>query len=62
MDFSDADRQTLQNVVRLIWAKGTHNPDEGMVALQFTQLVQRVIQAQAPKAAEEPKTELLKKV
>ena len=55
-ELSDNDKNLLANASRLIWAKGTNNKAEGIVAVNFQDLVERLINPQPPaKAPEVPK-------
>ncbi len=42
MELSDNDKNLLANASRLIWAKGTNNKTEGIIAVNFQDLVERL--------------------
>lgn len=51
MDLSDKQRQLLKATVELIWAKGAHNPQQAVIAYEFTQFVEQAVKEQ-PKPEE----------
>lgn len=56
MELSEQDKNLLANASRLIWAKGTNNKIEGIVAVNFQDLVERLCAPAIP-APEKPKKE-----
>lgn len=48
MELSDRDKEILKAATQLVWAKGTHNPQEAAIAQALTDLTNRAIAPQKP--------------